>query len=355
MRCAASPKTAAMDDPDLPPVFTRREALDRGLTRHQVERRVTTRRWRQLRRAVYCLAAVYDVADASRQHELEVRAAVLTAPDDRLVSHLSAACLLGWPKPLAGWGPVTLTASPGTCARGRRGLVIQAATVRPVDRARRGDLAVTSPTRTLADVLRHTAPAEAVAIADHALRTGQVQYGAVANVLRWQGEWPYAARGHSSLQLADPRRETWLESWSFVTLHAHGLPLPEPQVDVLDRRGRFVARLDGLWDLATAAEADGRVKYDLRGILGAGSDPLASADELVSRAQRRLDEEKQRQDRLHDLGLEVVRWNAADVRRDPAALARRVNERRAAADASRFTGRFRFRPAPPWVTPARAS
>ena len=292
---------------------------------------------------------MYDAAGAARQHELEVTAALIAGPHDALVSHLSAACLLGWPKPLDGWGPATLTASPGTCARGRRGLVIQAATVRPVDRATRGGLATTSPTRTLADVLRHTAPAEAVAIADHALRTGQVQYEAVAEVLRWQEQWPYAARGRSSLLLADPRRETWLESWSFVTLHAYGVPLPEPQVDVLERQGRFVARLDGLWDLATAAEADGRVKYDLRGVLGAGADPQASADELVSRAQRRLDDEKLRRDRLNDLGLEVVRWGTAEVRRDPAALVRRVNARRASADASRFTGRFRFRPAPPWV------
>lgn len=341
----------AVADPVLPLVFTRRDALDAGLTRHQVERRVHSRTWRTLRRGVYCLTRVYDEADARGRHEIEVRAVVLSRPDDVLVSHLSAAALLGWPRPLAGWGPATVTAMPGILARSRRDVVVQAATLRPVDRTTRGGLAVTSPARTLADVLRHVCAPEAVAIADHALRTGLVTYEQVAAVLAWQEAWPYAVRGAAALQLIDPRRETWLESWSFVHLYQHRVPLPEPQVEVLDARGRFVARLDGLWDDATAAESDGRVKYDLAGVLGARADPQASVDELVRRAQRRLDEEKSRQDAVCSLGLELVRWGAAEVLHDLPGLVRRVQERRAAADPARFTGRLRRLPRPPWLPP----
>ena len=340
-----------MADPSLPLVFTRREALDAGLTRHQVERRVNRGTWRTLRRGVHCLTAVYDAADARRRHELEVRAVVLSRPDDVLVSHLSAACLLGWPRPLAGWGPATVTAAPGTLARARRGVVVQAATLRTVDRTLRAGVAVTSPARTLADILRHVRAPEAVAIADHALRTGLVTYEQVAAVLAWQQTWPYAVRGVASLQLVDPRRETWIESYSFVGLHELRVPLPEPQVEVFDARGRFVARLDGLWDDATAAESDGRVKYDLLGVLGAEADPGASVDELVRRAQRTLDEEKRRQDAVCGLGLELVRWGTAEVRHDLAGLARRVQERRAVADPARFTGRLRRQARPPWLAP----
>lgn len=338
-----------MADPALPDVFTRREALQRGMSRHQIERRVSTGAWRQLRRGTYCRSSTYDGAGHRGRHELEVTAVVLSRPDDVLVSHLSAACLLGWPRPLEGWGRVSVTAEPGTVARARPGLVVQAATVRPADRTLRGGVALTSPARTLADVLRHVAPAQAVAIADHALRSRAVEHAEVAEVLHWQREWPYASRGIDSLKLADPRRETWLESWSFVSLLSHGVPLPVPQVEVLDARGRFVARLDGLWDLATGAEADGRIKYDLSGVLMAGADPQASADELIRRAQVRLDEEKARQDAILDTGLQLVRWGTREVLLGLPGLARRINEHRASADASRFSGRFRCRPAPPWL------
>ncbi len=338
-----------MTDPPLPSVFTRQEALERGMSRHQVGRRLSTGAWRQLRRGIYCTTSTYDGADPRGRHELEVTAVVLSRPDDVLVSHLSAACLLGWPRPLEGWGRVTVTAEPGTVARTWPGLVVQAATLRPIDRTSRGGVPLTSPARTLADVLRHVAPAQAVAIADHALRTRAVRYDEVDEVLHWQSDWPYAARGVSSLQLADPRRETWLESWSFVSLLPHGVPLPVPQVDVLDAQGRFVARLDGLWDLATGAEADGRIKYDLRGVLMAGADPQASAQELIRRAQLGLDAEKVRQDALLRTGLQLVRWGTREVLLDLPGLARRINECRTTADPDRFNGRFRFRPAPPWL------
>jgi hypothetical protein len=245
---------------------------------------------------------------------------------------------------------------PGTASRARNHLIVQAATIRDVDRGglRRGR-PITSPARTLADLLRHCPAAEAVAVADHALRTGAVQYEDVVEVLAYQREWPYAARASTALQLSDPRRETWLESYSFVNLHHVGLALPEPQVDILDAFGRFVARVDGLWDGTTVGEPDGRVKYDLRGVLGALADPQASAEELISRAQRRLDKEKIRRDLLNDLGLEVVRWGLIEVVHDLAGLAQRIERRRTSASTGRFTGRLRFQPAPQWLASGRAA
>lgn len=341
-----------MADPALPLVFSRRDALDAGLTQHQIERRVARGVWRRLRRGHYCLAAAYEQAGARGRHEIEVRAVVLSRADEVLVSHLSAAALLGWPRPLAGWGRATVTAPPGTLARSRRGVVVQAATVRPVDRSTRDGVAITSPARTVADVLRHVAAPEAVAIADHALRSGAVTYDEVATVLAWQREWPYGVRGVAALQLVDPRRETWLESFSFVHLHQCRVPLPEPQVEVFDARGRFVARLDALWDGVIAGEADGRTKYDLTGVLGARADPEASVEELVRRAQRRLDEEKRRMDAICAVGLELVRWGTAEVLHDLPGLAQRVQERRALADPARFTGRLRRQPRPLWLPPS---
>ncbi|HEX8498072.1 MAG TPA: type IV toxin-antitoxin system AbiEi family antitoxin domain-containing protein [Actinomycetales bacterium] len=338
-----------MPDPDLPTVFTRAEALAAGLTRHQVERRVATGAWHQLRRGVYCRDVEMAGSDAAARHLLQVRAVLATRADDALVSHLSAACVLGWPRPLTGWGPVSLTAAPGQESRRRDGLVVQAATIRQVDRWTRSGHPVTSAARTLADVLRHVPTPEAVAIADHALRCREVTYEQVAEVLRWQAEWPYATRAARALLMLDPRRETWLESWSVVHLHLQGLPLPDAQVDVRDDRGRFVGRLDVLWDSGTAGESDGRLKYDLAGALGALADPEATADELLSRAQRRFDEQKRRQDRLAELGLQVVRWTTADVLHDLAGLVKRIERHRVVAARSPFTGQLHRRTAPPWL------
>lgn len=332
----------------LPTVFTRAQASQAGLTTHQIDRLVSTGAWRALRRGVYCQVKDYADASAAERHLLDVRAVLTARTGDVVASHLSAACLFGWPRPLAGWGPVTLTAPPGRSVRRRRGVVVQAASIRPGDRSTRAGQPVTSAARTLADVLRHVPAAEAVAIADHALRSGATSHAQVAEVLRWQADWPYATRGAGALRLVDPRRETWLESVSVVTLFQRGLPLPDAQVDVLDERGRFVARVDVLWE-GTVGEADGRVKYDLAGALGAGADPEAAVEALMRRAQRRLDEEKRRQDRLADLGLQVVRWSAAEVLGNPDELVARIQRHLAVAARSRFTGELRRRPAPAWL------
>ncbi len=128
------------------------------------------------------------------------------------------------------------------------------------------------------------------------------------------------------------------------------------QVDILDARGRWIARVDGLWPQdATVAEADGQVKYALTGRIIAGADASAPTAELIDRAQRQLTDQRRREDRLRDTGLQVVRYGVADVLRDLPGLAQQVNERRAAGAASAFTGRFRLQPALPWVASSRAS
>ena len=339
-------------DPDLPLLFTADQTRARGLSRHRVAHRVALGRWTSLRRGLYCVAAAYDALDPPTQHLVQVAAALRSRGHDVLASHLSAACAYVWPMPAPGWGPPTLTSADlDIPVRRSQRLVLQVASVRPVDRGIRSDLPVTSPARTVADVLRHQPAQDSVPIADAALRSGATTSEQVWRVLEWQQAWPYVVRARASLELVDQRRETWIESWSFVRLHQHGVPLPEPQVEVLDARGRFVARGDALWDGATLGEADGRVKYLLRGPHLAGAMPDVAAERVVEEAQRRLDAEKARRDALHDVGLEVVRWGYAELARDPDAVVRRVQARRAAADPARFTGRLRRRP-PDWTAPA---
>src|SRR5665647_727981 len=117
--------------------------------------------------------------------------------------------------------------------------------------------------------------------------------------------------------LVDPRRESWLESYSFVTLHQMGLPMPEPQVSLFDAQGRLAGRVDGwLEDEAVALESDGRAKYFL------GDQPLSvdvdlAAEEVLDHARRQVMQEKERRDRIVDLGAELVRWGTREILRSP--------------------------------------
>ena len=349
-------------DPTLPLVFTRDDALAAGMSRHQIAHRVRTRSWRALRRAVYIQERRYAGLSPREQHTAAVVATLMARPEAVVASHLSAAVAYGWVLPLAGAGPVAFTDG-DLDAPTRHGpnLTVQVASLPPSDvrtvsvgvSGTRWQVPTTSRARTVADTLRHLCNADGVALADSALRGAQVSYDEIAAVLHRQSCWPYAENARRALPLVDPRRESWLESYSFVTLHQLGLPMPEPQVSLFDARGRFVGRVDGwLEDEAVALESDGRAKYFLE------EQPLSvdvdlAAEELLDRARRRVIQEKERRDRIADLGAELARWGTREVVRSPREVLARITAARRRGDAERFSGRTTYLPAPAWLLPTR--
>ncbi|WP_461023445.1 type IV toxin-antitoxin system AbiEi family antitoxin domain-containing protein [Thalassiella azotivora] len=308
-------------DPELPAVFTRAQALTLGMTSAQVSRRVAAGRWRQLRRGVYCTEAAWRAAGHRSRRELAVRAAVSALSGPLWVSHASAALLHGLPVPGREPG-VFLTRQPPGSARYLDGVTVEVATVPAGDRRTAHGLPVTSVRRTVADCLRHCSPRDGLAVLDAALARSPDLREDVGRVLADCEIWPYSARAHRVVRLGDGRRESPLESWSAWEMDVHGVPAPEPQFVVRDAWGDFVARVDFWWDdVAVAGEADGLVKYDVS--RGTGE------------VQRALVEEKRREDRLRALGIEVVRWGAADLARPERwaadlrhRLARRSPQRR---------------------------
>jgi hypothetical protein len=278
-------------------------------------------------------------------------AAVLSRRQDGVVSHLSAAAFYGWPLPLGDLGDVVLTAcSTQEATRRLAGLVVQVAGLAPEEVRRSRGVDVTSPARTVADCLRHLPAADAVAIADHALAHGDVDPAQLLGVVRRQEAWPYAAAAARALPLVDARRESWLESWSFVHLWEAGIPLPEPQVSVFDEEGRFVARVDGVWRrFGTVCEADGRSKYS------DDDDGDLTPAEAAKRAKARVIKEKVREDLVRATGLEFVRWGTADVAGHLPAVVRRVHGAWRRGDPRRFRGTFRSTPRLPLLTPDRCS
>ena len=358
------------DDPALPLIFTRDEALAAGLSRHQIAHRVRTRSWRSLRRTVYIQERRYAGLTSREQHATAVVATLLARSDrgatghlgDVVASHLSAALAFGWVLPLAGAGPVTLTDGHlDAPTRRTQSLTVQVASLTSADVGTRNvdiagtrwEIRASSRARTVADNLRHLSNAEGVALADSALRQARVSYEQIAAVLRRQSCWPYAANASRALPLVDPRRESWLESYSFVRLHQLGLVMPEPQVSLFDARGRFVGRVDGwLPGEAVALEPDGREKYFLGG-QELSADVDVASDELLERARRRILEEKERRDRIVDLGAELTRWGTREIVRSPDAVLARITAAQVRGDLSRFTGRTAYLPAPAWFLPTR--
>jgi len=356
------------DDPTLPLVFTRGEALAAGMSRHQIAQRVRSDKWRPLRRAVYIQEQRYAALNDREQHTAAVIATLMTRPEAAVASHLSAAVAFGWVLPLTGTGPVTLTDGDldaptrraHMCGR-EEDFMVQVASLPTCDVSSSGvglagarwEFRTTSRARTAADNLRHLANADGVALADSALREARTSYDQIAAVLLRQSCWPYAENARRALPLVDPRRESWLESYSFVKLHQLGLVMPEPQVSLFDAHGQFVGRVDGwLEDEAVALESDGREKYflDMR---PPSADVDRAADELLESAHRRMIKEKERRDRIVDLGAELARWGTNEIVRSPGKVLARIAAAQHRGDAGRFTGRTAYLPQPAWLLPTR--
>ena len=113
-------------------------------------------------------------------------------------------------------------------------------------------------------------------------------------------------RADELLERADPRAESPGESLTRVLLQDLGHHV-ESQVEMWDRTGRFVARVDFLVDRRVVVEFDGAVKYS-------GAD---GREALVA--------EKRREDALRALGYVVVRLVWSDLR-DPARVRRLLRE-----------------------------
>ena len=330
---------------ELPEVFTRAEALAAGLSRHQSEWSLRSGAWIALRRGVYCAKATLASLGPDAHHRLHAIAALKAHDERHVLSHASAALTYGLPMPLQGPGRPSLTidGKPASTDR-QQDLIIQVAGLRPQDVRDWGRWRRTSPARTIADCLRHLPAPDAVAMADRALRSGLASVEAIVSAVQWQSGWPYFTRAHRAMPLIDGRRESWLESYSHVVLHDRGIPLPIPQVTILDVDGAFVARVDGLWPgRGVVAESDGWSKYWLASAGEAESDdPAEVAQARIEGARRAFVVEKRREDRLRALGLEIVRWGTQAIVHQPGQVERDIRAAWQRADPTRVTARYVF-------------
>lgn len=290
--------------------FTPAQARAAGYSDARIRQMLRRGEWVPLRRGVYVdastLAAV--AGDDEREHALAVAGALLTVNRDAVAAGASAARILALP--LLGPPPSELVlASEDATASGQRdGYVLRSTTLPRGHSAFRHGVAITSAARTVVDLARESGFAQGVVAADAALHRGQVSPSQLAHVLVDCHGWPGIDRARRAVDFADTACESPLESVSRVAIHLQGLPAPRTQV-VLGAPDGPIGRVDFLWeDARVIGEADGLAKYR-------PTDWRTTRD--IVRA------EKRREERLADLGYEVVRWGWEDAN-NPLQLAHRL-------------------------------
>lgn len=272
-------------------MFTRQDALDAGWTSYGLTQEVARQTWLRLEPGVFVAKPWYDGLARRERHLVDVRARLLVRGSGWHASRRSAAIAHGLP--LLGKLPAVPLLVRNRSASSDRGYLRteRTNTLPESERAEVDGLPVTSLARTAVDLAREESFRSALVAVDGALRAGATPEELVA-VLDRCWAWPGARRARRVVAFMDGRAESALESLSRADFIDGGIPLPEPQVEVWCK-GLFVARVDFLWrDHLVIGEADGRSKYE---------------------KVQDLYDEKRREERLRDLGFEVVRWDWASA------------------------------------------
>jgi very-short-patch-repair endonuclease len=283
-------------------LITRSQAMRVGMTAGAIDHRLRHGIWLRAGRGVY------RIAGAPRSPRQRALAAVLAAGDEALLSHGSAASVLGLPGfPVE---PLTVT----TCRGGRR----RTATIRyeesllTLQHHRRvvDGIPCTTVARTLFDLCgdREVAPGRAARALDTALARRLVTMPALWRVLDDLAE--HGRRGTVWMRTLLLERggryvppESELEARFVQLVHRYRLGRPERQVDLGDA-DQWIGRVDFLWrEERVVVEVDGAIHHD--GFL-----------------DRRADEE--RDARLTAAGWTVLRFRWRDVVDTPAAVAHSI-------------------------------
>lgn len=266
-----------------------------------------------VRRGVYMKTNDWDVLTRDQQHRVRIYAAVEYAKTDPVVSHASAACV---------WDLPWLTAFPralhvlGTGASGGRSTTatVRHEAVSPGEIVWIDGIRVTSLARTVVDVACTESFAQAVAVADAALRRTEhpaaglpVTMLSMDDLLDELGKVAAAhgsAKARRAIEFADGASASAGESLSRAAIFLAGLPAPELQAPLQGASGR-VWHVDFWWPkFNLIGEFDGYAKYADEKYLNGGT-----ASEAVY-------EEKLREDDLRATGKGFSRWGwsvASDV------------------------------------------
>ncbi|WP_148040188.1 type IV toxin-antitoxin system AbiEi family antitoxin [Cryobacterium tepidiphilum] len=177
----------------------------------------------------------------------------LALPDHAFFSGATAAALLGLPVPLRFIEPSALlevaVPHPARAIRrgGARGRRLQ---MRATDVTARHGIRLTSPTRTWCDLAPALSLAELVAAGDYLIfhKHPIVTSGELAAAVAAHPGRRWRSKLRRALGLLNDHSESPRESILRVIVVTHGFPAPRANVELYDENGRFVARVDLLFE-----------------------------------------------------------------------------------------------------------
>lgn len=267
-----------------------------GETEQGLMRRVKNGEFQRVRHGAYLPREASGTPHDDHRARAE---AVLRQRPDAVLAGMSAAALLGLPVDVTELSMVRVISSAGHGCKvagvRQHNFHLPTAHVTDVDGFR-----VTTAARTAIDVARVTGLEWAVCVADAALHQGLASPDDLSRTLGEIGPAHRLRVARRTVELADGRAESPLESVSRVQMMRLGLPMPELQFR-LDVPGLGAVRADFAWpDYGLIGECDGWSKY------GA----------LVPTGHTALDvvrAEKRRENGLRRLGWWVTRWEWTDA------------------------------------------
>ena len=234
-------------------VFTRAQAIEAGLSRSGVHRRLATGLF------VPVGPRTLHFSGVSLDWSGRLQAGLLDLGAQAMVSGRSAAALHGLDG--FGEGPVELLVPRGQRNGGARGRVRSTLVVGPLDRVTIDGLSVTSPTRTILELAGRVSERELGNAIDSACRLGLTAPGHLSRCLEQLGRRgrPGVAALHRVMESAGV--QSWLEREFLGLVGRSGLPKPLVQ-RTYRKDGQHIARVDfEIEPWGIVAEVGGRRGY----------------------------------------------------------------------------------------------
>jgi very-short-patch-repair endonuclease len=227
--------------------FTPATAARYGVTARQLQ----GDRFRQVFRGVYLAADLVDTI------ELLATAVGQVLPAGAVVSGTTAALLHG--ADVRRLDDVTVTVTMLRDSRIRRsGIRATAAYLERGDVCEIQGVPVTSPVRTAFDLARQRDLVDRVVGLDAMLNRGGCRLDELVAYVDDRPCWRGIRWAREAITYAEPMAESVMETRQRMRLVLGGLPRPAAQFELLDRAGRFVARLDHAYErYKVAPEWDG--------------------------------------------------------------------------------------------------
>lgn len=289
-------------EPSIIPIL-RPSLVRRGFSDGEIRRLRQNGTWASVRRGGYLPTDVITPLDRTDRHAILVRATLPGLRVPAVVSHCSAAVLLGIPLWSTHLGIVQLTRQPPARNGQSAKLMIHVSAIDADETCVVDGITVTDPTRTITDLARVLPFEQAVVAADAALRLRLTTKERLTLAAARIAGTPGSRAVQRVVQFADGLSESVGESRSRVMMHLADLPAPILQLKVHNGQGRLLGRCDYGWkDGRLLGEFDGLVKYGRLLLPGE-----TSGDKIVK--------EKRREDLLRDTGARVVRWVWAELDR----------------------------------------